>query len=256
MGYREPFTEERAENFVTKFDPSLDYYAILGVPPDADATVIKRAYRKASFAYHPDRNPNNPEAEARFKAVANAKDVLSNATARRQYDQLRNRPFRPSHRTRTEPVPEPPPTESQLSQEQKIRNFLNGTFFASHFAGAMKVRGNQTLMARSVLRQDLDSLCSGFSPAKRASFMERYEALAQECCVKYVEDFLTEDAFTMVFANAMYSWGKDKISIMVEIRRKFEAVVQGLNRESQAQFREQFKAMLAQAIKAKFGEDD
>jgi molecular chaperone DnaJ len=53
-----------------------DYYTILGVPRDADQQTIKRAFRQLAFAYHPDRN-KTPEAEERFKAIAEAYAVLS-----------------------------------------------------------------------------------------------------------------------------------------------------------------------------------
>ena len=66
-----------------------DYYAALGVPKDADAAAIKKAYRKLARDLHPDKNPGNAEAEARFKEVSEAYDVLSDATRRAEYDEAR-----------------------------------------------------------------------------------------------------------------------------------------------------------------------
>lgn len=66
-----------------------DYYAILGVTSGADGSEIKKAYRKLAKQYHPDKNPNNPAAAEKFKEVAEAYDVLSDADKRRKYDQLR-----------------------------------------------------------------------------------------------------------------------------------------------------------------------
>src|SRR4051812_8408764 len=66
-----------------------DYYAALGVPKDADAAAIKKAYRKLARDLHPDKNPNNAEAEARFKEVAEAYDVLSDEKRRTEYDEAR-----------------------------------------------------------------------------------------------------------------------------------------------------------------------
>src|SRR5829696_3966956 len=66
-----------------------DYYAALGVPKDADATAIKKAYRKLAQELHPDKNPGNTEAEARFKDVSEAYDVLSDTKRRAEYDDAR-----------------------------------------------------------------------------------------------------------------------------------------------------------------------
>ena len=63
-----------------------DYYKILGVEKNADAEEIKKAYRKLALKYHPDRNPNNPTAEAKFKSLSEAYAVLSDPEKRKQYD--------------------------------------------------------------------------------------------------------------------------------------------------------------------------
>src|SRR4051812_35520565 len=67
-----------------------DYYAALGVPKDADAAAIKKAYRKLARDLHPDKNPNNAEAEARFKDVSEAYDVLSDTKRRAEDDEARS----------------------------------------------------------------------------------------------------------------------------------------------------------------------
>jgi molecular chaperone DnaJ len=66
-----------------------DYYAALGVPKDADAAAIKKAYRKLARDLHPDKNPGNTEAENRFKEVSEAYDVLSDQKRRGEYDEAR-----------------------------------------------------------------------------------------------------------------------------------------------------------------------
>lgn len=68
--------------------PERDYYDILGVPRNASADEIKRAYRKLAKQYHPDRNPGNKEAETKFKEVQAAYDVLGEPDKRKRYDQF------------------------------------------------------------------------------------------------------------------------------------------------------------------------
>src|SRR5438105_347719 len=63
-----------------------DYYEVLGVSRTATAEELKRAYRKLALQFHPDRNPNDPQAEARFKEVNEAYEVLSDQSKRQRYD--------------------------------------------------------------------------------------------------------------------------------------------------------------------------
>ncbi|WP_019987971.1 molecular chaperone DnaJ [Rudanella lutea] len=65
-----------------------DYYEILGVEKGASAEDIKKAYRKMAIKYHPDKNPDDPSAEEKFKEAAEAYDVLSDANKRARYDQF------------------------------------------------------------------------------------------------------------------------------------------------------------------------
>ncbi|MGL5563310.1 MAG: molecular chaperone DnaJ [Tannerellaceae bacterium] len=65
-----------------------DYYEVLGVSKDASADEIKKAYRKKAIQFHPDRNPDDKEAEENFKEAAEAYDVLSDQNKRARYDQF------------------------------------------------------------------------------------------------------------------------------------------------------------------------
>ena len=64
---------------VTKLSTKRDYYEVLGVDRNADEQAIKKAYRKLAMKYHPDRNPDNKEAEEKFKEVNEAYDSLVRA---------------------------------------------------------------------------------------------------------------------------------------------------------------------------------
>ena len=65
-----------------------DYYEVLGVRRDADEAELKKAYRRLALQYHPDRNPDNPQAEERFKEASEAYAVLSDSDKRRAYDRF------------------------------------------------------------------------------------------------------------------------------------------------------------------------
>ena len=65
-----------------------DYYEVLGVSKSADASELKKAFRKKAMKFHPDRNPGDKEAEAKFKEAKEAYDILSDSQKRSAYDQF------------------------------------------------------------------------------------------------------------------------------------------------------------------------
>ena len=69
------------------------YYEVLGVERSADGKTLKSAFRKKAMQYHPDRNPDDPESEARFKDVTAAYEVLSDADKRAAYDRFGHAAF-------------------------------------------------------------------------------------------------------------------------------------------------------------------
>ncbi len=70
-----------------------DYYEVLGVPKNADDAALKKAYRALAKKYHPDANPDDKNAEAKFKEASEAYAVLSDPEKRRQYDQFGHAAF-------------------------------------------------------------------------------------------------------------------------------------------------------------------
>ena len=73
-----------------------DFYEVMGVPKNATEDEIKKAYRKLAKKYHPDLNPGDKEAEAKFKEVNEAYEVLSDDDKRAKYDQYGHAAFDPS----------------------------------------------------------------------------------------------------------------------------------------------------------------
>lgn len=65
-----------------------DYYSVLGISKNATQEEIKKAYRNLAFKYHPDRNPDNKDAEEKFKKISEAYDVLGDEKKRADYDRF------------------------------------------------------------------------------------------------------------------------------------------------------------------------
>ena len=74
-----------------------DYYATLGIPRTASQDEIKKAYRKKALEFHPDRNPGDPKAEAEFKRISEAYEILSEENKRRTYDQYGEEGLKGAH---------------------------------------------------------------------------------------------------------------------------------------------------------------
>ena len=87
-----PLTNRKGKN-KEMAETKRDYYEVLGVPKDADEAALKKAYRVLAKKYHPDANPGDKEAEAKFKEAQEAYAVLSDAEKRKQYDQFGHAAF-------------------------------------------------------------------------------------------------------------------------------------------------------------------
>jgi curved DNA-binding protein len=127
-----------------------DYYLILGVDPAADAKEIKSAYRKLARKYHPDVNPE-PEAEARFKEVAEAYEVLKDASRRAEYDELRRYGAGGEHGF------EPPPgwrSSAGAGHRQFGGDFSD--FFNAVFGGGFESAGGRTGPGFGFRGQDIE----------------------------------------------------------------------------------------------------
>lgn len=103
-------------------EATQDYYAVLGLKRSASQDEIKRAYRKAVFRYHPDRNPGDLTAAGKFKQVLDAYEVLSDSGRRANYDQV------------TRPAEGEPPVEEEKAQQQSAKSDFDAgnSFHFSH----------------------------------------------------------------------------------------------------------------------------
>ena len=119
----------------------IDYYTILGIKKNATESDIKKAYRKLARKYHPDLNPDDREAERKFKEINEANEVLSNAESRKKYDKYEKEW---KHADNIEKAQKQ--QQSQRSyQQQSAGGFSNNDysdFFESMFGGGGRRSSN------------------------------------------------------------------------------------------------------------------
>ena len=120
----------------------IDYYNILGVDNDATDNEIKKAYRKLARKYHPDLNPNDKEAEKKFKDINEANEVLSSSENRKKYDKY-GKDWK--HADEIEKAKQQQQQQHRNVQQEASGGFSEGDysdFFESMFGGgSSRVRG-------------------------------------------------------------------------------------------------------------------
>ncbi len=117
----------------------IDYYKVLGIDKKSSAADIKKAYRKLARKYHPDVNPNDKEAERKFKEVNEANEILSNPENRKKYDTY-GKDWKHAEEFEKAGYQQP----HQQSRQGKARNFSESDysdFFESMFGGGFSKGG-------------------------------------------------------------------------------------------------------------------
>jgi len=135
-----------------------DYYEILGVARSASQDEIKKAYRKVAMQYHPDRNPNNKEAEEKFKEAAEAYEVLSDPDKRAQYDRFGHAAMGGAGRG----------YGGGMNMEDIFSNFgdifgedIFGSFFGGNRGGSRRGRGTRGSNLRVKIRLTYEEIAKG-----------------------------------------------------------------------------------------------
>ena len=110
-----------------------DYYNILGLESSASDAEIRKKYRKLALQFHPDRNPDNPESEERFKEIAEAYGVLMDPVKKNEYEAARRFGFNQQTGSRS-----PNGSSFQYSQEDILRDMMNDPRFQGMFQGLFR----------------------------------------------------------------------------------------------------------------------
>lgn len=131
--------------------PQLDYYETLGVSRDASDEEIRKAYRKLVLRYHPDRNPNSKEAEAKIREINAAYEVVGDPEIRKSYERLRFGAYE---------VKEAAPDPSMLLQQMEERLYEEGRreLFALLIKDVKRIKAELAIIReRTVARQGYDT---------------------------------------------------------------------------------------------------
>ena len=178
---------------------TLDYYAVLGIAPGATDEEIKKAYRKLVFKYHPDRNPNDEQADAKIREINAAYEVIGDAETRRTYERLR---------FGDEPQ-EAPPDPAIILQAMEAKLFDEGRkeVFALLIKDLKRVRSELAVVRdRVVAVQGYDSFKENVVAERATEVMHEFLAPEMEARKKRLVDV----ALRMMISQGVVGMGDER----------------------------------------------
>ena len=146
----------------------LDYYETLGVARDATDEVIRKAYRKLAFQYHPDRNPGDKEAEAKIREINAAYEVIGDPESRKTYERLRFG----AYEAREEP---PDPAVILEEMERKLHDEGRKEIFAILMKDVKRIKAElATIRERAIEQQGYDSFKEAIVTERASEVMPEF----------------------------------------------------------------------------------
>jgi molecular chaperone DnaJ len=178
--------------------PRVDYYHVLGVSRGVSDDDIKKAYRKLVFQHHPDRNPNNTNAEEKIREINSAYEILGDPESRRTYDRLHW-----GEETRNETVD---PSFILDEMEKKLFDEGRKEVFAVLMTMLPRVKAELAIIReRTVAQQGYDSFKEPILEARAAEVMEEFVTPEME----KRKQRLLEVAIQMMLSQAVVGRGDE-----------------------------------------------
>lgn len=220
----------------------MEYYEILGLVKTATSEEIAKAYRSKAIQYHPDKNPDNPQATEMFKKCAEAYEVLSDASKRSQYDvqgYVGRRPpsWTSSPKPKAKPKPPPPPPKPEPTKgpgefTKAELDAVNCSFFGGETTGRnvmahlfltpseMKYGGKQFV---KVKKRELCNRCIGDGVEKklcpkcgeRSTIYGDPNKYLSMHCDRCQGDGVVEVTCTFCGGAGVHRWNIENVSVMV-----------------------------------------
>jgi len=186
----------------------LDYYAVLGVSPQASDDEIKKVYRQLALQYHPDRNQGSPEAETKIRQINAAYEVLGNPETRRSYERLRFGAYRPSPEASGTDVEETiDPAVVFRDMERKLQDEARGEMLGALIKQPTLIKEELQIIRERVVK-DL-----GYDAFREKYFVQRGKEILHNLLTEEFQarrERLLDVAFQMLLLQNVAAAGNEK----------------------------------------------